>query len=70
MVKPRNVEGYFVQEIDGCRNCANRYNGMANIFGQFILSCSLACFNKEKPCWCDEVDPLGICLSYKKEEKL
>lgn len=66
--KPRNVKNYRVQEIpDGCHNCKKRYLGMVTEVGNIpILGCKLACCTPKHPCFCDEVNPFGICDDYEK----
>ena len=68
MRPPRNVVNYHVQEApDSCQNCRKRYLGMVSEVGSIpYLACSLACSDPKKPCWCDRVDPLGICDAFER----
>ena len=68
MRMPKNVVNYRVQEApDSCQNCKKRYIGMVSEVGNVPqLSCSLACHNPEDPCWCDQVDFMGICDAYER----
>ena len=76
--KPRNVRGYHVQTEtktenatlvpDGCHNCQNRYYGMVDLGHNPIVSCSKACLFPKEPSFCDRVDPLGKCDSFKLRE--
>jgi hypothetical protein len=68
MRPPRNVANYRVQEApNSCQNCKKRYLGMISEQGNVpILACSLACRNPDRPSYCDEVDPMGICDAHEK----
>ncbi len=70
MQPPRNVKNYRVQKLekpDSCEVCKKRYHGMVSEVGNVPqLSCSLACSNPERPCWCDRVHPDGICDSFER----
>jgi hypothetical protein len=73
--KPRNVKSYHIQTEtktengtlvpDGCHNCQNRYYGMVDLSNTPIVSCKKACLFPKEPSFCDRVDPLGKCKSFK-----
>lgn len=68
MKPPRNVTGYYVQELDGCANCIHRYFGMVTDSFLPVPACKLACSNPAKPSYCDEISLFGKCDAWAKNE--
>jgi len=70
MMPPNRVPGYHIQSPpNGCQNCLHR---CSRVFPEVSespqLACSKAYADPEHPELCDQVNPMGICRHYERDE--